>query len=166
MAEPIANSTLSEQTALYGGREQVDAKNKTLKQMKFAAVCDSVSRMTAVMGMPLLSAGLIGICLYCVGTAGMPLWLAAGMTGAGVVLQTVSTVADYVSTQVKQVTNFDQLAIAAQSNAKHLVKELEAGGLALQPGNEAKTRCSGQQKNWKQSVAKPTEQTANLPLPH
>ena len=154
--------------------ETLGVKNKVMGHLRTSAVLASVSRVCSFIGAPLFAgsgAMAIGAAVTAVssgtGTAGFltALGTAAGgaaagaaaaipvlgVLAAGIAFLGIAVAADYVSSRIWQGSNFDNLELNARSTAHHLVQEIKANNICIQP-EKAQESARSDGKSWAASV--------------
>ena len=148
--------------------EATAAKQTLMKRLKTNSILSSVSRISTFIAGPLFAVGILEVAKAAFGGATIAVGLASVSTAAvgilaiGAAFVAIAVVTDYMALRKGQSNALDSQEVTAQSNARNLVRELEAHNLCLT--NKDNVVCEPPQrrdgKTWTQAVAEQQAQQA------
>ncbi|MFW0776916.1 MAG: hypothetical protein ACN2B6_04265 [Rickettsiales bacterium] len=109
-------------------------KSKIMKTLRWSSGLSSISTVAALVGGPLVAAGVMSVANAVLGTAevatagalagigGVP---AVAMLGVGALFVGASVASHYMASRIYQSKNFDNLEVTAKSTAKHIAEEMQ-----------------------------------------
>lgn len=105
-------------------------RDRTMNKMKWGPILNGVSRALGIIGGPVFGFGLMAMLGF---TNIAPSMMGPALTATivGGVMSVASIAIDYLASRVYQSCGFDHSEVAAKSNAKHLVKELESHNMVI-----------------------------------
>jgi membrane protein implicated in regulation of membrane protease activity len=130
------------------------AKKENMGKLRWSSILSSISTVGAVVGGPLMAAGVIGLASYffggataaATGIASMGMFPIVATLVVGALFVGMSVASAYAASRIWQSKQFDNFEINAQSTAHHLVQELKANDMCIE--QEKSTRADG--KSWSQ----------------
>lgn len=148
------------------------AKRTLMKRLKTNSMMNSVSKVSAFIAGPLFAAGILKAAAIVFEASSFTAGLAAvaaapvtmGILAVGAAFAVAAVAADYAASRSWQSNSIDTQEATAQSNARNLVRELEAHNLCLTNKDNVVTEPTYNQrsdgKTWTQAVKEQQQQQA------
>ena len=160
---PHIDNLFAPQEEILDDKAALAAKSKVMRTLRWNSILNSVSTIGALIGGPLLAAGVMGMAQALFGAAGatgaaataVGTFAAIGgfpvvaLLGVGALFVGVSVASSFVASRIWQSKNFDTYEVTAKSTAKHMVEELKGNHLCVAV-NEAELPKRADGKTWRQ----------------